>query len=1052
MTDTNETEFFRRLARLLAQASTTRGLLQDLAPLLESWRVDGYWLGHAETDGSVAIDYASSEEMSEFVSQLMLRWDQGPWAQGPTGQALRSGRPCHIPDWRETDPDSPFMPLIARYGWRSTVALPMQAGEQRLILNLYSRTPGTFGRRHTQTQIEELGHFLEAALARDAALEAEKRKLARLAFHDPLIDLPNRAALDIRLEAALARADRHQRLLAVALFDLDDFKPVNDVYGHAAGDALLIELARRLQAGLRKSDFACRLGGDEFVLLLEDLEELDDLEHLLDRLHARLTAPVRVSDSAEVGIGLSLGLVIYPLCFDCGQDAAGSLLRAADQALYQVKAQKRARQRWWALFDASRPFAGLGAASGEDAAEAETPAYGAAADRILARVAPLLSITLPAAVDVFLAKPPAEIRALLNIMTPDERSRHRQTMIEHLRRLFDPRLDEKTHRESSRRLGRVHGMAGIRPEWVVGAYGQILDTLQAGLPREGPLFGLISRRMAIDLQSQLMGHAAIAAEYDAALERITALTMQSRRFVELAEGVVETLCALDGVVSVTLGRPNAAGHYVYEFVAGDPFRKYLQALAEGRAHAIDVTPGEKEGQGPTGRAWRSGTIERCLNYATDPRMRPWREIGLALGVHSSVAIPLAPPDGPPQAVLTVYLSNLGGFSGQEQKRLLQQLRSLIGQALPQLAHAEKDVLAQPTRERWRKRLEEGALEMHFQPILDLRDCRVVGVEALARLRDGVGQRVAPGQFLPTFGEREFLRLFEEGMEQTLAAAKDWQAQGHELNVSINFPPQGLRDSRYLGRVEQALTRHAFLPQRLKLELLESSESADEAARDRSIEALKRLGVRLIEDDLGSGYSSLLRLDRLPFDGVKIDQTLVRHYLQDPLRALSFIRHLARLAQDMGKWVTVEGLETRGLVEAAALLGADYGQGYAIARPMPADALPAWIESLPACLLPAQPATALGALAVYMNNGGCTQALSDRARFLDEAQAIQHFCQANNPVQNYIAGLGEQGAALALACHRLAEATARGRIDAKFERARQELMIRLIEQARREYQG
>ncbi|APZ41962.1 EAL domain-containing protein [Acidihalobacter ferrooxydans] len=1048
---TNEIQFFRRLARLLSKATTTRGLLEDLAPLLKSWHVDGYWLGHAEADGRVLVDYASSQEMMEFLAQLQVHWDQGPWAQGPTGQALRSGKPCHIPDWREADKSSPFQPAIEHHQWRSTVALPMQAGDRRLVLSLYSRTSGTFGKHHTQTQIEELGHFLEATLARDAALDEERRKLARLAFHDPLTDLPNRAALDTRVEEALARADRQERLLAVALLDLDDFKLINDLHGHAAGDALLIEFAHRLQAELRKNDFACRLGGDEFVLLLEELDNLDDLETLLARLHATLTAPIQVSDTVEVAISLSLGLVIYPLCFDCGKDAAGILLRAADQALYQAKAQKNARERWWTLFDATRSFAGLAATSNESMADIDVPAYGTAATQAFKRIEPVLALALPAVVEAVYAKLSVdpESGVLIQTFSSEEKRQHRAEMENHLGQLLASELDENAHRDASRQLGRIHAMVGIRPEWVVGAYGLLLERLHISLPSSAVLFSLLSRRLAIDLQAQLTGHADITAEYDAALQRITSLAMRAQRFTELGEGMVEALAALSGVVSVTLGRPDAAGHYVFEFIAGDAFRQYLQALAEGRARPIDVNPSEK-GQGPTGRAWRSGAIERCLNYATDPRLRPWREHGLALGVRSSVAIPLVPPNGPPQAVLTLYLKHVGGFSGQDQERMLQQLRHLIGQALQRVAHTEQDILAQPLRDRWRKLLKKDALELHYQPILDLRSCQVVGAEALARLREPSGTLIMPGQFLPSFGEHELRRLFEFGLHHALETAIDWETQGHTLNISLNLPPQGLSDSRYLGLIERALTHHSISPQRLKLELLETAESTDASARDRALDTLKGLGVRLLEDDLGSGYSSLLRLDRLPFDGVKIDQTLVRHYRQNPLRTLNFIRHLTRLAQDMGKWVTVEGLETPALVEASAYLGAEYGQGYAIARPMPATDLPTWIDNMPACLAPDMPSTALGALAVYLDNGGCAPCLADKASFTDEAQVVQRFCQGNNPVQTYIAGLGEQAATLGQACDRLAEASTRGLIDKEFERARLKLMECLLEQARNEY--
>ena len=116
-------------------------------------------------------------------------------------------------------------------------------------------------------------------------------------------------------------------------------------------------------------------------------------------------------------------------------------------------------------------------------------------------------------------------------------------------------------------------------------------------------------------------------------------------------------------------------------------------------------------------------------------------------------------------------------------------------------------------------------------------------------------------------------------------------------------------------------------------MLESKESHDVARRDSRIAEFQKAGIRIAQDDLGSGHSSLLRMDRVPCDRVKIDQGLVRGTLKRPVRALEFIYHLTLLAQGFGAPVTVEGLEDIGLIEAAAILGADHGQGYGISKPM-----------------------------------------------------------------------------------------------------------------------
>ncbi|MHB1266854.1 MAG: bifunctional diguanylate cyclase/phosphodiesterase, partial [Acidithiobacillus ferriphilus] len=171
-------------------------------------------------------------------------------------------------------------------------------------------------------------------------------ELARQSLSDTLTDLPNRRALDAGMSQALARSDRQERLLAVGFLDIDDFKPVNDTYGHDTGDDLLKEMARRLQNVLRRTDTVARLGGDEFVLLLEGLRGMDELDQVLARLQTAIAQPFRIKGEM-VSIQASLGLTIYP--FD--EADADLLLRHADQAMYAAKARPgRTKEGWVQLY------------------------------------------------------------------------------------------------------------------------------------------------------------------------------------------------------------------------------------------------------------------------------------------------------------------------------------------------------------------------------------------------------------------------------------------------------------------------------------------------------------------------------------------------------------------------------------------------------------------------------------------------------------------------------------------------------------------------------
>ncbi|MGC9200326.1 MAG: diguanylate cyclase, partial [Acidobacteriaceae bacterium] len=143
--------------------------------------------------------------------------------------------------------------------------------------------------------------------------KAAEARIQHMALYDDLTGLPNRRFLGVQIERDMARAARYNRLLAVCMLDLDNFKPVNDTYGHEAGDEVLVAMGKRLPEVLRKSDFVARLGGDEFVLLLEDLSDLDDLTQTLTKVEDAITTPIRLSNGKTVELGASMGVFLYPL-------------------------------------------------------------------------------------------------------------------------------------------------------------------------------------------------------------------------------------------------------------------------------------------------------------------------------------------------------------------------------------------------------------------------------------------------------------------------------------------------------------------------------------------------------------------------------------------------------------------------------------------------------------------------------------------------------------------------------------------------------------------
>ncbi|HSY06262.1 MAG TPA: EAL domain-containing protein [Steroidobacteraceae bacterium] len=177
----------------------------------------------------------------------------------------------------------------------------------------------------------------------DEALEQAQARLQHFATHDALTDLPNRLLLADRLEQAIAHADRNGTRFALLLIDLDHFKAVNDSLGHAAGDELLAEVARRLTATVRRSDTLARFGGDEFVLIVNGVAAAEEIEGLIGKVCECLTRPIDLTD-LEVHVSLSVGVSIYP---NDGADRE-TLLKHADVAMYQAKRAGRNGYQFYA--------------------------------------------------------------------------------------------------------------------------------------------------------------------------------------------------------------------------------------------------------------------------------------------------------------------------------------------------------------------------------------------------------------------------------------------------------------------------------------------------------------------------------------------------------------------------------------------------------------------------------------------------------------------------------------------------------------------------------
>jgi diguanylate cyclase (GGDEF)-like protein len=189
--------------------------------------------------------------------------------------------------------------------------------------------------------------LLSPLLSRAVDFAIQRRRIAQTREQESLLDaitgLPNRTAFMRQLNAAIARAERDGRTFALAFVDLDGFKPVNDTYGHAAGDEVLAAIGTRCRECSRANDYLCRLGGDEFVILLDGASDIDQAIIAAGRFTSAIEAliPLRVVPDACIRVGASVGLALW----SADGTTAEALLAAADARMYINKAdRKRPRQ------------------------------------------------------------------------------------------------------------------------------------------------------------------------------------------------------------------------------------------------------------------------------------------------------------------------------------------------------------------------------------------------------------------------------------------------------------------------------------------------------------------------------------------------------------------------------------------------------------------------------------------------------------------------------------------------------------------------------------
>ncbi|MBL7257089.1 putative bifunctional diguanylate cyclase/phosphodiesterase [Paractinoplanes lichenicola] len=448
----------------------------------------------------------------------------------------------------------------------------------------------------------------------------------------------------------------------------------------------------------------------------------------------------------------------------------------------------------------------------------------------------------------------------------------------------------------------------------------------------------------IQVLETIAAHAAAAVEnsrlvdrlrYDAYHDRLTALPNRRRLTDALAESV--KVRAEDEVVAVLLfdvdGQRDvneSMGH-----AAGDK----LLAEVASRLRAI-AGPGALVGRIGGDEfvvTLRAESTDATVQLATDMReqLRGPMTVGtLTLDVDTAVGVSVYPDHGADPEML-LQRAELAGNAA----KVLPYGVQLFHPALESRAVRRLGIAAD-----LRTALDNGALDVYFQPKVTLTDRHLVGVECLARWQHPAQGEVAPEDFVAVAEHTgQLSRLTEVVLTEGLRRCREWTDQERPLSIAVNLSVRTLLDSRFPDQVATLLEQYGVAAAQVTFEISEPGMLNDIERVLPTLYRLRDLGVKLSVDDFGTGASSLSYLRQWPVQEVKIDDSFVQGMATDT-GDLAIVRAVISLAREFGLTVVAEGVESELTLDLLEEMGCEIGQGYLFSRPLPYERLEAWVSA------------------------------------------------------------------------------------------------------------
>ena len=745
---------------------------------------------------------------------------------------------------------------------------------------------------------EQNAHKLEIdRLQQERVRELERAQdvLTQQATHDALTGLANRTLLVDRTTQALAFAERSDPSVGLIFIDLDDFKQINDTYGHAAGDAVLCQVAARILGVVRPMDSVARLGGDEFVVLLPGLSGSQDAILIADRIASQMAAPIKL-DPGSVSVTASMGIAIADPWLVGSEHTSGRLIKQADMAMYDAKSLGGSR---------SQLFESLSAASDSKAHQKTQRS----------RAARFGSENRPA--------PAAEVASCAGSLATVSNY--------HLASQLDQASDTLFHSAFD------HSPSGVSVIGLDGRWQRINDTCcrLLGYARTdliGAVFTDFTHPDDVADDQEFMAAAIAGGRVGSDREK-----RYLRKDGSLVWARVQTELVRD-----ERGEPLCFVSHVQDMTERRAAQDLLRESERTLRSVIDNSPAIICVKGRDHRyKLVNKEFERVFGVTSDWIVgRSDAELHSASSLKSIRANDLAVLDGG-QAALDEEVIEVDG----EEHVFLRNRFALLDE------HGEINAVCTSSTDITERRLEEhtkrerlqcseliysalaqNRFVLYGQPIVDLATMRHCRVELLIRMkkeRDGE-ELVAPGGFLPAAERFDLVGVIDEWV---INRAVEFATAGR--HVTVNVSAKTISSSADVDRIEQAVIASGAA-KNLVFEITETavSDNLDEART--FVTRLRKLGCAVALDDFGVGHGTFTYLRHLPVDYLKIDMQFVRDLLSDD-DGRRVVQAIVGIALQYKIETIAEGVEDQATMEELHRIGVDYAQGYWIGRPAPLPA-------------------------------------------------------------------------------------------------------------------